>query len=193
MKKDLDQILQEQNIDALWVMGAMYNNPDMVYFTGIHHANQVDLFKLRGKEPLVYHFVNMEREEAQRCGLATQAYDEKHPLNGYLKKAGGNLVAAMAKRLCDVLREIGLVKGKVAIYGSGSISYALVLIDKVRELMPAVEFTSLAKENPILRARMTKDSEEIEHIRKMAQLTVEVVDRYSELSHQPKGHRRLSG
>jgi hypothetical protein len=37
--------MQETNVDALWVWGAMYNNPDMVYFTGIHHANQVDLLK----------------------------------------------------------------------------------------------------------------------------------------------------
>jgi hypothetical protein len=102
MKSDLDQIMQETNVDALWVWGAMYNNPDMVYFTGIHHANQVDLFKIRGREPLLYHFVSMEREEAKNYGLETHAYDETHPLDSYLQKSGGNLVDAIAHRMRDV-------------------------------------------------------------------------------------------
>ena len=177
MKKDLDQIMQDRSIDALWIMGAMYNNPDMVYFTGIHHVNQTDLFKLQGQEPQVYHFVNMEREEAQRCGLPTQAYDERFPFDKYLKRTSGDMTAAMALRLRDVLKEIGLVKGRVAVSGTGNIASALALIDKVRELLPDIEFVSFVKDNPILRARMTKDDAEIEHIRKMGQLTIEVVNR----------------
>ncbi len=177
MKNDLDQILQDQNIDALWVMGAMYNNPDMVYFTGIHHVAQADLFKLRGQEPQVFHFVNMEREEAQRSGLNTQAYDERFPFNKYLKKVNNDLVSAMALRLSDVLDDIGLTKGKVAVSGTGNIGSALVLLEKIKELKPAIEFISFIKDSPILRTRMTKENEEIDHILKMGQLTTEVVGR----------------
>ncbi len=177
MKSDLDQILQDQNIDALWVMGAMSNNPDMVYFTGIHHVKKVDLFKLREKEPLVYHSVNMEREEAQRSGLKTQAYDENYPFNKYLEKYNDNVLNAMAARIRDVLDDIGLTEGRVAVSGIGDIGSTLAILEKVKELIPAIEFVSYIKDDPILQARMTKDSNEIEYIRKMGQLTTEVVGR----------------
>jgi Xaa-Pro aminopeptidase len=180
MKSNLDQIMQDNNVDALWVMGAMYNNPDMVYFTGIHHANQVDLFKIRGNEPLVYHFVDMEREEAKRSGLETHAYDEKFPLDFYLKNARGNVADALAFRLRDVFHEIGLVKGKVAISGWDNLGSALAIILRVRELLPGIEFFSFIQDSPIRQARMTKTPEEAEHIRKMGKLTIEVVGRTEE-------------
>jgi hypothetical protein len=36
MRLDLDRLMKDQNLDALWVMGAMKHNADMVYFTGVH-------------------------------------------------------------------------------------------------------------------------------------------------------------
>ena len=32
MRSDIDMLLKEEHIDALWVMGAMKNNADMVLF-----------------------------------------------------------------------------------------------------------------------------------------------------------------
>jgi len=180
MKSDLDRIMQENNVDALWVLGAMYNNPDMVYFTGIHHANQVDLFKMRGRQPLVYHFVDMEREEAAQSGLETHVYEEKYPLDGYLKKAGGSLLEALALRLRDVMNEVGVTKGRVAISGWENLGTALALILRVKELLPEIDFFSFIQDSPIRQARMTKTPEEAEHIRKMGKLTTEVVGRTAE-------------
>jgi Xaa-Pro aminopeptidase len=181
MKRDLDQIMQANDIDALWVLGAMYNNPDMVYFTGIHHANQVDLFKIRGKEPIVYHFVDMEREEARRCGLETHSYDDDFPLNDYIKKAEGNLVDAIALRMRDVLQKIGLTKGRVAISGWENLGSSLAIISAVQEIIPEIEFFSFYQDSPIREARMTKTPDEVEHIRRMGKITTEVVARTAEL------------
>lgn len=177
MKSDLDRIMQNFDVDALWVTGNMYNNPDMVYFTGIHHANQVDLFKLRGKEPLVYHFSDMEREEAQQCGLETQCYEQKFPFETYLKKTGQNTADAIALRLRDVFHEIGLLKGKVAISGRENLSMFMALISRLRDYLPEIEFTGFISDSPLLQARKTKTPEEAEHIRQMGKLTVEVVQR----------------
>lgn len=169
--------MQENNVDALWVCGAMYNNPDMVYFTGIHHVNQVDLFKIRGKDPVAYHFVGMEREEAAQSGLETHPYNENYPLDKYLKQTGGDLLNALAIRLRDVLQALGLVKGRVAISGLDNLATSLAIVDKIKTLMPEIEFFSFIKDSPIRQARMTKTGEEAEHIRKMGKLTVEVVQR----------------
>ncbi len=180
MKKDLDRFMQENNVDALWAMGAMYNNPDMVYFTGIHHANQVDLFKIRGKEPLAFHFVDMEREEAQRSGLEIHAYDEKYPLNAYLHQTDNDLLQAMALRLRDVLTDIGLTHGRVAVSGWENLGTAWALLNKVRELMPQIELFSFMQDSPIRLARMTKTPEEADHIRAMGKVTTTVVGRTTE-------------
>ena len=177
MKSSLDQTMQENDVDALWVIGSMYNNPDMVYFTGIHHVNQVDLIKIRGKEPIAYHQVSMEREEARRSGLETHPYDEYRPLTDYLEKSNGDPLAAMAERTRDVFHHIGLTKGRVAISGLESLAYALGFIEIVESLMPEIEFLSIYQGSPIRRARQTKTPEEVEHIRRMGQLTVEVVAR----------------
>lgn len=181
MKQDLDRYMQENNVDALWVMGAMYNNPDMVYFTGIHHANQVDLFKLRGKDPLVFHFVDMEREEARRCGLETHAYDEDYPLMDYLKQTGNNMLEAVALRLRDVLTAIGLTSGRVAVSGWDNLGPAWALLNRVNELLPDLKLVSFLQDSPIRLARMTKTPEEVEHIRDMGKLTTSVVGRVADL------------
>ena len=177
MKKDLDQLMEAGHADALWITGAMYNNPDMVYFTGIHHANQVDLFKIRGKDPIAFHFVSMEREEATRSGLEIHPYDEKYPLTKYLEEASGNLLDALGSRLRDVLQDIGLTKGRVALSGIENFASAYAIIEKVKTMMPDLEFFSFLKDSPIRLARMTKTPEEIDHIRKMGQITIEVVGR----------------
>ena len=181
MKKDLDRYMQEENVDALWVIGNMYSNPDMVYFTGIHHTTQVDLFKIRGKEPIAFHFVDMEREEAQRCGLEIHAYDEKYPLNEYLKKTGNRLLDAVVLRICDVLNDIGLTHGRVAISGWDNLASAWALLSQLRELLPDLELVGFLQNSPIRMARMTKTVEEVEHIRAMGKLTTTVVGRVAEM------------
>ena len=181
MKKDLDRYMQEKNVDALWVIGAMYNNPDMVYFTGIHHTNQVDLFKIRGKEPIAFHFVDMEREEAQRSGLETHAYDEKYPLHDYLKKTGNNLPDAIVLRMRDVLTDIGLTQGRVAISGWDNLASSWALLNQLRELLPDLELVSFPQDSPIRLARMTKTPDEAQHIRAMGKLTTSVVGRVADL------------
>lgn len=179
MLSNIDKIMKEQNIDALWVMGSMKHNADMVYFTGVHEVKQVDLFKLSGKAPIVYHFVDMEREEAQRSGLETHSYDAERPLDGYLKEHG-EIGSAIAFRLRDVLVDLGLSKGRIAISGNYRIQAAFDLIWRLKSLLPEVEFTSFIKDSPIEKARMTKEPDEAERIRKMGKLTAEVVGRVAD-------------
>ncbi|MCD6577599.1 MAG: aminopeptidase P family protein [Anaerolineaceae bacterium] len=175
MKKDLDRLMKEQNLNALWVMGGLQNNPDMVYFTGIHHVNRADLFKLRGRDPILYHFVDMEREEAVKSNIETHSYFSNKPFSKYLQENKGNLPASIAARMKEAIDEIGGISGRVAISGIVDLSYAYALVEQLKRILPKIEFVSLLKENVIMQARMTKSTQEIEHIRKMGKITTKVV------------------
>lgn len=180
MRSDLDAIMEKENIDALWVMGDMSHNADMVYFTGVHDVRKVDLFKIAGKPAIVYHFVDMEREEAAKSGLETHSYDSEKPLDQYLKKYKGDLGISVANRLRDTLSEMGLTRGRIAVSGQCNIQNALNLLQQLKIILPEVEFIGFIKDNPIQQARMTKEPDEIERIRSMAKITIEVVGRVAD-------------
>ena len=177
MKNDIDCLMEEQNIDALWITGGLQNNPDMVYFTGIQHVKQADLFKIHGRAPILYHFVNMEREEAARSGLETHPYFSDKPLKEYLQKNKAALSVSIAARMKEAMEEMGLTSGRVAISGMIDLSYGYALIEQLKRILPDIVFISFLKDSVIAQARMTKSSQEVEHIRKMGKITTEVVDR----------------
>jgi len=177
MKKDIDRLMKDQNIDALWVTGSLQNNPDMVYFTGIQHVNQADLFKLCGRDPILYHRVDMEREEAAKTGLETHSYFSNKSLNEYLQKNEGNLSASIAASIKEAMEGMGLTSGRVAISGMIDLSYGYSLIEQLKLILPKVKFISFLKDSVITQARMTKSCQEVDHIRKMGKITTEVVNR----------------
>lgn len=175
MKKDLDKFMKEQEVDALWVMGALQNNPDMIYFTGIHHVNKADLFKIHSKDPILFHFDDMEREEAARSGLETHSYFSSKPLSTYLKKNNGDFIRSTAARIKEAMTEIGLIKGRIAVSGMVDLSYSHALIEQLKAISPKLEFVSCEKDNAIKQAQMTKSQDEAERIRAMGKITTEVV------------------
>jgi len=156
-------------------MGTMKNNADMVYFTGIQEVKNADIFKLSGKTPVVYHATAMEREEAAKSGLETHALDTEMPLEIYLKENAGDLTAAVARRYTDVFDKLGLLKGRVAVSGTASLSAAYATLEIMKSMLPEIEFKGILKDSAIQKARMTKDPGEVEHIRRMGKITTSVV------------------
>ena len=51
MKKDIDRLMRENELDALMIIGPADHNPFMYYFTGGHHISSADLIKMTGKKP----------------------------------------------------------------------------------------------------------------------------------------------
>ena len=186
MKKDIDILMEEQDIDALWVTGGLQNNADMVYFTGIHHVNQADLFKIRGRDPILHYFVDMEREEATRTGLETIFYFSNQPLKEYLRKNKGHLTASMAARIKEAIEEMGLASSRIAISGKTDLSVSYALIEQLKRILPGIKFVSTLNDGVISQARMTKNSREIEHIRKMGKITTAVVGRVRKFLQEQK-------
>ena len=177
MREDLDLLMKQNDISALWVSGSLKHNPDMVYFTGIHNVAGADLIKKVGRPPILYITSQMEREEGEKSGLETYMLDEKYPLTKYLEVAKGDIAQAYAKRLRDVLIDSGLSNARIAIFGKNPINQMKSILDHLSVLMPDSKFIGFFKDSPIEQARMTKDAEEIQHIRKMGKITTKVVER----------------
>ncbi len=177
MKSDLDQLMKDDGVDAIWVTGSLQNNPDMVYFTGIHHVSQAELIKKQGKEPVLFLYSSMEREEGEKSNLQTRLLDNKWPLDRFLKKSNGDLTAALAERMGKVFEELDLTEGCVAVSGNTQVSRTIGVLDDLRKQLPGIDFRGYTQNSLIDRASMTKDTVEVERIRNMGKITTEVVSR----------------
>lgn len=174
MKNDIDRLMQENQLDVVFVVGAAQHNPAMVYFTGRVHVSQAELIKVVGKEPLLYFASAMEREEATKTGLATQSIEVYQPRR-LLEQAQGDAILARAMRYQRMLEDLGVHKGRMAIYGMSEAGLAYSVFSKLCDLMPGIEIVAESDHTLLGLARSTKDEQEIEQIRRMGEITIEVV------------------
>lgn len=189
MKADLDRYMKEHKIDILLVVGNAQHNPAMVYFTGGGHVNDAILIKKRGQEPVLFHN-SMEREEAARTGLKTISFN-KYPLADLLKEASGNHTEAIALRMRKMFNELRISTGRIGIYGEGDVGRFHTLFSRMQQLMPKLFFEGFFADEILLNARMTKDADEIERIRKMGQVTTDVVGKTADFLTSQKTKKGL--
>ena len=173
MKSEIDQLMENNNIDALLITGPAQHNPAMFYLTGGGHITNADLIKKKGCTPIIFHG-SMERDEATKTGLQTCSYD-KFPLTPYLKTSNNNQIEALAFRYHDLFLEAGVTKGKIALYGSTELGSKFSVLNKFQQLFPDYELIGLVPDTILLTAMMRKDPNEIERIRKMGRITTAVV------------------
>jgi len=173
MKQQIDYLMQQNKVDALWISGRGQHNAAMVYFTGIAHLTDADLFIIPGKTPTLCHG-SMERDEAAKSGFNLVCY-ANYDINALIKEAKGDLGLALALRYKQILEDIGLVRGKVLLYGLRDVGPFIAVLQQLQKLMPELEFTGDVNETILLEARATKDEHELERIRGMAKVTTRVV------------------
>lgn len=173
MKSDLDALMEAENLDALLIIGPASHNPPMMYLTGGGHITQADLIKKRS-EPAVLYCWPMERDEAARSGLTVYVHDMQ-AYNEDLRRNGGNFLEAHVRRYQRVFNELGLVAGRVALYGKLDAGHVFGVFSALQERLPELQFVGQVGESVLLSAMATKDEQEIERIRRMGQITTEVV------------------
>jgi len=163
MKSDIDALMQEQHLDAILVLGNASHNPAMTYLTGGCHVNKAVLLKKQGAEAVL--FCNlMEREEAGKSGLKVRTMPV-WPMEAFCNQKGLKL-----------LEEAGLTAGRVGVFGHAEISTSLAMIEALKVGNPSLEFVGLLGEIGVFqRAMETKDIGEVERIRRMGKITVDVV------------------
>ncbi|MFN3310019.1 MAG: hypothetical protein ACK44E_12505, partial [Anaerolineales bacterium] len=174
MKKDLDRLMREAQIEAIFIVGATQHNAAMVYFTGRAHVSQAELIKSVGREPILYYASAMEREEAARTGLRTQSIEVYQPKR-LLEQAQGDAILARALRYQRMLEEQGIHQGRIAVYGMSDAGLAYSVFSTLVRLMPEIEIIPEADHSLLGQARVTKDEKELQEIRRMGEITVEIV------------------
>ncbi len=173
MKNDIDQLMKTSGIDALLVVGPAQHNPAMFYLTGGGHITNADLIKKVDSTPIIFHG-SMEREEAAKTGLLTCSYDQ-FPLSEYLKQSKNDQIDAYALRYHDLFLKAGVDRGKIALYGSTDIGTKFPILQRFQQLFPEYEITGLVPDSILLKAMMIKDPEEIKRIKRMGEITTNVV------------------
>ncbi len=174
MKSDLDRLMKENEIAALLITGPAQHNPAMYYMTGGGHLTHADLIKPAGADPVLF-YSPMERDEAKKSGLLTKnLVDYNYP--ELLKEAGGNRIKASAMQYRLMLEELGIVSGRVSLYGKTEINSTYAIFKELQHSMPEVELIGEPGGNSVmLQAMATKDEDEIVRIRKMGAITTQVV------------------
>lgn len=175
MKKDLDALMEQQNMDALLVLGNGNYNPAMVYLTGGSTLEKAILFKKTGRAPVLYHHP-IECDEAALTGLETCSI-EKYPLPGLLAQTNGNMFKANGLRLKHILQDHGLTSGRLAVYGSTELNQHLPALKFLQSELPGLEICDRPEEDVIRMARMTKDETELSRIRRVSQSVVRIAAR----------------
>lgn len=173
MRNDIDALMEEQGVDYLLVTGPAQHNPPMVYLTGGGHLTRADLIKKRGQEPVLFHS-SMERDEAAHTGLATRDFDD-YRITELLKQTGGDMVKAIVKRYQGMFADLGIERGRMAVYGNFDAGAAYAIFSTLQQAVPEVTIFGQMDNSLLLQAMSTKDEDEVERIRRMGEITTAVV------------------
>ena len=173
MKNDLDVLMQSHNIDALLIVGSGKHNPAMSYFTGGAPLGQAYIIVVNGRTPILFHR-DMERDEAAKTGLDTRRIENYH-IDKIFKEVHGDMRLALAELLKRMFVDLGLTSGRVVVSGKDDIGTSLSVFSAFKEIMPDIELIGEIDQSILNAARATKDAHEIERIRKMGQITTDVV------------------
>jgi Xaa-Pro aminopeptidase len=186
-------LMQEHEMAAIIITGPGQHNPAMVYMTGGGHLTNADLIKKSGDGAVLFHYP-MERDEAARSGLQTRNIGD-YNLTELLNQSGGDTLKAVIKRYQLMLEELGITSGKIALYGRVEVGSNYAIFSALQKAMPGLEFVGEVDHSVLMLARMTKDESEIERIRKMGQITTQVVGRVADFitSHPVKNEVLVKG
>jgi Xaa-Pro aminopeptidase len=175
MKADINRLMEERGVDSLLVTGSGRHNPAMVYITGGAFLNDATLIIRTGQKPVLFHHP-MERDEAARTGLETIDLTDIG-LDEIRRIGGGDPVRTDVEKYRRVFKQAGIDSGCVAIAGKSDAGSAYALFSELQKEYPEITFDGNTAGEILHRAMSTKDGSEVERIRRMGKITVEVVSK----------------
>lgn len=173
MKSDIDRLMQDQNLDALIIAGGEEFNAVRYYMSNGAHITHGTIFKVRGQVPLLV-CNRMELEEAQKSGLRVMT-DIELGFSDILESTENDVVKATALFWSQVLSNEGLDEGRVGLYGTWQINLTLALYDVLFEEVDEYDFVAETSPTIFDKAMLTKDDEELQRIRSVAERTNETM------------------
>jgi len=173
MKSDIDRLMQERDLDALIVAGGEEFNTARYYLTNGAHITRGTIVKIRGKDALLI-CNGMELEEAQKSGLRIKTDGEVGFYELY-KDADNDPNKAQALLWKKLLIEEGLLAGRVGLYGTWQINTTIAVYNMLLQEADAYEFVAESTPTVFTEAMLTKDDEEIERLKFVAERTNEAM------------------
>lgn len=173
MKSDIDRLMHERNLDAFIVAGGEEFNAIRYYLSNGAHITHGTIIKVRDKETLLI-CGGMELEEAQKSGLRVATTAE---LGFYevFKEADNDPIKAQAHFWGKVLVEEGLNEGRVGLYGTWQVNKTIALYEILFEEFDQYDFVAETPSTLFDEAMLTKDDDELERIKSVAQRTNDVM------------------
>ncbi|MBV7336162.1 Xaa-Pro peptidase family protein [Chloroflexi bacterium TSY] len=179
MKSHLDQLMKEQKLDSLIVMGNSDGNPVMNYLTGGAHLERALIVKRRGGPLTLIHGL-MERDTAEETGLVLVDRDQKK-YNRYelLDKHEGNYLNAEIDYLCQVVEDFELY-GRCGVYGVMDGGAAFTLLNHLSDRLTNTELIGEFEESIFTLIRETKDDRELAELQEAGRRTCQIVGELQE-------------
>jgi len=173
MKKDLDCLMAERDLDAFVVTGPARDNPAMAYMTNGAHLTQGFVIQKRGQEPVLI-CSPIERDEAAASGLTVVTLNQ-YDFPAILREKQDRL-AATVELYRRILADLS-VSGRVGFYGKADQGRAWLLLNTLNVQLEHVTVYGDFGATLIDEARATKDGTEAERIRAMGRRTCTIVQR----------------
>jgi Xaa-Pro aminopeptidase len=173
VRRDLDRLMAERNLDAIIVEGPdgfASANPDFNYLVGGVHLTGT-VIKKRG-EPAMIVYRTMERQQAEETGLVMVPYDRWN-MREIRKRCPDNFTAQVEHRR-QMMTDLS-IGGRVGIYGTVKAGEFFAVTAALAQQMPNLELVAEFENDLFSTARLTKDHDEIERMRVVGQKTCEVV------------------
>ncbi len=173
MRDGLDPWLEHYRIDALLVFGGTADNASMRYLVPRGRLTHGVALKVRG-QPTRLWVSPMEREEAALSGLPVFTWNDAGWAR-WMEQARGQRTQAWALMLAHILRQEGLDQARVAVAGKVELGSHWTLLEHLRQELPRLTLLGQEGHQALMQARARKRADEIERIRSMGRLTVDVV------------------
>ncbi len=173
MKKDIDQLMKERNLDALFVSGGTRDNPAMYYLTNGAKIGEYSLLIKKQNMGATLIVIGMERDEAAASGL--QIIERSYfNLPKLMQEECGNKLVAHARMLASIFQELEIT-GRVGVYGREEQGFTLALFKELESRLPELDFIGESTPNLLQTAQITKDMQEIRRIRDISEKALSVV------------------
>jgi Xaa-Pro aminopeptidase len=179
VKHDIDVLMRERGLAAALVLKGEFPNPTFRYVAGPPAAQlSAGLVVLRpGATPFLVHG-GMERDAAEETGF------EKADFGAFnyskILETEDSPLRAYARLLERVLDRLG-VTGPVLVGGILDVGRGYHILNRLRELAPGIELVEDTDPGLFLRARITKDSDEVAAVRAVAEVCARAYARVREI------------
>jgi len=173
MKTQLDQLMHDRELDAIYVSGRVKHNPALAYLVGDTGLTHAEFIKKHGKRPVLI-VSAMEREEAQAAGLPI-VLNNQYNYRRLLKEHNGDQLRATVDYIQRIFED-QQIEGRVGCYGLRDQGTAYAVLRALDATLTNVEIVGEMPPTLISAARATKSPAEVDRIREVSQRTARIVE-----------------